>query len=408
MRYDLHLRKDMINKIQNVVSDIKQWNQETSADADEIKKMSEFVGFFQHCSIPDRPFTIGGADGSGEFPVATYGDSYIYLVNALARLYTAAQDGLKELEASDSRLSELLWLPEDAEVRDKRYEDFFANLAGMPLLDLCRESDYLSLRQDVTGTICTPEELVNLIVKPPAHDANNVRIHLMTAAEVCCIIKILKSGFTPTYLLADTTLTLPLIRQRGCLFFELVKRYCCKFARQSGVAFFAISKSHTIPHMEQLEEMINNLGGQEHWYLRIPTVEEDGFRPDFLGARGVPPIGGVTYIFRLHRNVPPFRLDMDKFYWKENIWSKDKDVMAQRERQIFRDLDFASHDQRSYGYPYPIKASHDFVSLTQAERVALRKQIIDAAERVGLKRRNFIDSSMLTGHRLGGDYGKVN
>lgn len=399
MRYDLHLRQDMINKIQNVVSDIKQWNQETSADDDEIKKIGALVGFFEHCSIPDRTFTIGGADGSGEFPVAAYGDSYIYLVNALARLYTAAPDGLKELEVADGRLSELLWLPEDAEEKDKRYEAFFADLASMPLIDLCQESDYLGLRCDVTGTIYTPDELVNLLVKPPAHDANNVRIHLMTAAEVCCLIRILKSNVKPTYLLADTTLTLPLIRQRGCLFFELVKRYCCKLARQSGVAFFAISKSHTIPHMEQLEEMINNLAGQEHWYMRIPTLEDDGFRPEFLGARGVPPIGGVTYIFRLHRNVPPLRLDMDKFFWKENIWSKDKDVMAQRERQIFRDLDFASHDQRSFGYPYPIKASHDFVSFTQAERAALRKQIIDAAERVGLKRRNFIDSSMLTGHR---------
>ena len=68
------------------------------------------------------------------------------------------------------------------------------------------------------------------------------------------------------------------------------------------------------------------------------------------------------------------------------------------ETKIFEDLDYASHDQRSYGYPYPIKAAHDRASLTQAERIALRKQIIDAAVRSGMKRSLFRDVSKSTGH----------
>ena len=73
--------------------------------------------------------------------------------------------------------------------------------------------------------------------------------------------------------------------------------------------------------------------------------------------------------------------------------------MRKHEIQLFRDLDFASHDQRCYGYPYPIKACHDMASLTNAERIALRKQIIDAAIEKGLKRKNFIDPSIQTGHK---------
>ena len=92
------------------------------------------------------------------------------------------------------------------------------------------------------------------------------------------------------------------------------------------------------------------------------------------------------------------RLDMDFEYWQEHIWSEDKELMRCREQQLFRDLDFASHDQRCYGYPYPIKACHDLASLTNDERVALRKQIINEAVKAGLKRKNFVDPSIQTGH----------
>jgi hypothetical protein len=73
--------------------------------------------------------------------------------------------------------------------------------------------------------------------------------------------------------------------------------------------------------------------------------------------------------------------------------------MREREMRIVRDLDFASHDQRCYGYPYPIKACHDMASLTEAERVAFRKKVIDEAVANGLKRKNFLDPSIPAGHK---------
>lgn len=399
MRFDLNFRQDFRSKVQTIVEDIKAWNYETTADENEILQMANFLSFFEHCPFPDYPFTVGGADSSGEFPLVSYSDSFVYLVTARTRLYASTLEGwLKEIETKDSEIIELLLVSEDQKEADKKYEEFFSSLVGMSLLELCEKSDYLDLRNHNSAKRISPKELTRLIVKPPAHDASNIRINIMTAAEMCTILRVLNSDIKPTYLLADTTLTLPLIKQHGCLFFELVKRYVTQLAIEKEVAFFAISKSHGMPHMDQLEEMIKEKGSEEHWYLRIPTLEQDRYRPEFLGTRGIPPVGAVTYIFRFHKTTPPMRLDMDIKYWKKNVWHSDNEVMTKRETQIFRDLDFASHEQRVYGYPYPIKASHDMVSLTEAERLSLKKQFIDAAEKNGLKRRNFVNASMLTGH----------
>jgi hypothetical protein len=90
--------------------------------------------------------------------------------------------------------------------------------------------------------------------------------------------------------------------------------------------------------------------------------------------------------------VPVLRLDFDAGYWADNL-SNEVSV-----RKVFEALDYCSHDQRCFGYPYPVKAGHDRASLTDAERVALRKQLIDEAVRAGLKRSLFRDASAATGH----------
>ncbi|MHC5599147.1 MAG: hypothetical protein ACYTXC_24910 [Nostoc sp.] len=72
---------------------------------------------------------------------------------------------------------------------------------------------------------------------------------------------------------------------------------------------------------------------------------------------------------------------------------------CKNERNIFEDLDYASHDQRVYGYPYPIKAAHDRASLTNAERVGLRKQLVAQAIASGINPNLFRDASQATGHR---------
>jgi hypothetical protein len=92
------------------------------------------------------------------------------------------------------------------------------------------------------------------------------------------------------------------------------------------------------------------------------------------------------------------RLDVDLNFWKARLRARTEDETQAHEQAMFQDIDYASHDQRAYGYPYPIKACHDRTSMTMAERVALRKQIVDAAVAAGMKRTLFKDVSVATGH----------
>jgi hypothetical protein len=86
-------------------------------------------------------------------------------------------------------------------------------------------------------------------------------------------------------------------------------------------------------------------------------------------------------------------MDIDRCYWESHF--RD-DPSA--ELLLFGELDYASHDQRAFGYPYPIKACHDRVRLSMNERAALKKQIIEAAVAQGMKRSLFRDVSSATGH----------
>lgn len=405
MHYDIHFRSDVVDKIKNVVDDIHAWNDEDNTSPNEIEKLSEFVQVFEHCPVPDRPFLVAGADGSGDFPCVTYGDSVVYLVTAMSRLYAASPSGLVERKVSSNDIVDFLWLPEDKEKAKKQYQKFFAQLIGESLETVCQDSDYYHLTKIYGGGVPSPVDLIETLILPSAHDSSNISIQLLNTAESGALIRLMRTIDStnvkkePIYLLEDTTMALPLVSSKKTLFFEIAKRYACKIGRDLGITYMTISKSHNMPHMDLIEDMIRKKAPTgEHWFMRMPVRKVGESKPTFLGTRMVPPPGAVTYLFKFHKTTQPMRLDIDFEFWANNIWSDNKEIMSSREKQIFRDLDFASHDQRCYGYPYPIKACHDMVSLTQAERVALRKQFIDEAVKAGLKRKNFVDPSILTGH----------
>jgi hypothetical protein len=201
----------------------------------------------------------------------------------------------------------------------------------------------------------------------------------------------------------DGTFSLPFVSRRDAsLFYEHLKRLCCVKARAQNIGFFALSKSHGLPAMELIEELARTRAGleqgsvAEHWYLRLPVPNVDKWA--FPLTRRLPPVGAVSYLFRLHRTTPVMRLDMDRVFWREQILGQNEHEICLNEQRVFEDLDYVSHDQRCYGYPYPIKAGHDRGSLTQGERVAFRKQIIHQAVRAGMKHSLFRDASMVTGH----------
>lgn len=407
MHFDIHFRSDVVDKIKDVVEDIHTWNINDKTSSSEIEELSEFVQGFEHCPIPDHPFLIGGADGSGDFPCVCYGDSVVYLVTAMSRLYAATPNGLTEKNVSNNDIVDFLWLPEDRAKARSQYLSFFAELVGESIEHICEESDYYQLTKRYIGSVPSPIDLIDTLITPPTHEANNISIQLLNTAEAGALVRLMRFLDTsrendePIYILEDTTMALPLVTSKSTLFFEIAKRYACKIGRDAGIMYATISKSHNMPHMDLIEDMVKKkIPSGEHWFMRLPVSEKSiGDRKlAFLGTRAIPPVGAVTYLFKFHRTTQPMRLDMDFEFWKNNVWSENKELMSTRERQIFRDLDFASHDQRCYGYPYPIKACHDMVSLTKEERVAMRKQIIDEAVKAGLNRKKFVDPSILTGH----------
>jgi hypothetical protein len=184
------------------------------------------------------------------------------------------------------------------------------------------------------------------------------------------------------------------------LFYEHLKRLCCVEAKKKRTVFIALTQSHGISSIEQFEELSSkkaygeNGEVAEHWYLRLPVQGVDRWQSSLTQGKRLPPAGAVTYLLRFHRKSPIFRLDLDRDYWIEYIRGKSEDETALNEQMLFNTLDYTSHDQRSFGTPYPLYSVNQRVARTRAERIALRRQIVDAAVKAGMKRSLFRETSV--------------
>ena len=117
------------------------------------------------------------------------------------------------------------------------------------------------------------------------------------------------------------TMSLPFVqREKQSLFFEHLRRLCCVRARARGVCFGALSKSHGLPSGVRLEDAAREKLGvadPDHWFLRIPDLERDGWSPWPPDGPRVPPVGAVSFLVRLHRSTPIMRFDLDARFWEE-------------------------------------------------------------------------------------------
>ena len=267
---------------------------------------------------------------------------------------------------------------------------------GRSVDEVLAGSDYAELGRRGRGDAAARRS--GLIV-PPAHDAGNVGVQLRTTAELAAALQLIESVPEGALVLTDGTMSLPFVqRDKQSLFFEHLRRFCCVRARARGVCFAALSKSHGLPSGVRLEDAAREklaVAEPEHWFLRVPDAARDGWSPWPPDGPRVPPAGAVSFLVRLHRSTPIMRVDVDARFWDEQMGGT-RNVEASR---FFGALDYASHDQRCYGYPYPIKAAHDRGSLTEHERTVLRQQLVEAAVQAGMRRSSFRDPSQLTGHR---------
>lgn len=405
MHYDLHVRAGMRERLGKLAGQMRAWEEAPRIDGEDRQRLLAAIQFFNHTTTAD-PFRIAGIDGSGDFPSLAYGDSFVYSTVAHSTVYeTVTGTGLREVATPVAPVIEFTWIPEEAERRRQAWDEAFAILGGRDIPSVIEQSDYRVLKAATSGRQTSSAQLLELLIRPHASDSANVAIQLRSTGELGAAARLLEANLGIRYLLTDGTLSLPLITRRDVsLFYEHLKRLCCVLATRHGVGLLAISKSHGLPAMEVVEELAREKAElptrqvAEHWYLRLPFRGIDTWVFALAEGRQLPPVGAMTYLFRLHRNVPVFRFDLDLEYWRTHIRGSSEAQTLANEQRLLGDLDYASHDQRCFGYPYPIKAGHDRASLTQAERVALRKQIVEAAVAAGLRRSMFRDASAATGH----------
>lgn len=399
MRFDLHLRGAVKAQVTEVAERMASWEHKEVLTEEHRELIRAAITPFPHQTTA-AALTVAGVDGSGDFPALAYADSFVYLSTAAAAVYREdATAGLREEELLEP-IVELTWLPEEEEARGRSLLDSFSRVAGMPVREVIEASDYSVLKARACGWRGDSAAVERKLIRPHASDAGNLSIQLRSVAELAAGLRALERIPSGGLLLMDGTLSLPFVsRPELSLFHEHLKRLLCVKARKQGVAVVWISKSAGLSGGGTLEELareaLKATGPSEHWYLRL----ERGSTLAAMISSRLPPPGAVTYLVRTHRNVPLLRVDVDKEWWQQTVSGASQVETTTAEAQLMGSLDYAGHDQRSYGYPYPIKAAHDRASLTKQERLALRKQLIDAAVLAGMKRRLFRDPSRLTGHR---------
>lgn len=402
MRFSIHLNQKLGEQLEAVTQKMRDWENLQRMDSLQTSEVRHHIQPFTH-TTQASDLVVGAIDGSGEYPLLTYSDAFIYLTLAHGVVYKAeSKHGLREVDLFDP-VMHLAWIPEDKNQGPIALEEALEALAGMSLREVIGMSDYRDLKAQEGGGKQSVDELYKGLVRPHASDSGNLAIQLRTTGELGAALKLIRSDQAPRIVLVDTTSSLPLVGSSSSLFYEHLKRLCAVEALERSIGFMALSKSHGMPGMEQLEtlarEVLGSPGVAEHWYLRVPVPDEDGWELPLAEGRRVPPPGAVSYLVRFHRSIPVMRLDLDRAYWQRHIQGDTPQQTLANEQQLFGALDYMSHDQRSYGYPYPLKAAHDRASLTQEERVALRKQVIDQAVAAGLRPNLFRDAAQLTGHR---------
>lgn len=402
MHFDIHLRSSIQKQIERMVTEMKSHEEFQRISEEEIEQIRCNLNFFSH-STTREGLRIAGVDGSGDFPALSYADSFVYFAFAQGTIFESDPTcGLKEVSPIQEPVTHFAWIPEEQKERAKAFDQAFSSLAGVPMNSVVSESDY----RIIADNNLHPRDYIKGLIRPHASDSGNIAIQLRASGELGAAYRLLQTQKSLDYVLIDGTFSLPFLgRGDVSLFHEHLKRLCCVQARRAGVGFFALSKSHGMPATDLLEEIAREKAGleegkvAEHWFLRLPVPKVDKWSFALVESRSIPPRGAVSYLVRFHKNTPIMRLDMDLGYWKDVVRGASDQETEINEAKIFSDLDYASHDQRCYGYPYPVKAGHDRASLTKPERVALRNQIIDAAVKAGMKRALFQDASIATGHR---------
>jgi hypothetical protein len=383
MNYDF-LSRRFSECARHAVSDFRRLVEEGEPNKIELNDLLTQVRAFGHTTALEREFLVAGVDGSGESPVFQQDDVFMHFVVAAGTVFqtaSARQHKLSTITIDDAIHADFVALRDEAKVVRSAYARYIERIVGITPTAMAERSDYVDVfnRESRRRRIRLEDIVFSRMTLPKASEIASHAYQIRTLAELAMAIRLLEHR--PDYLLIDTSLVYFLLGETIFLP-ELLKRYLVCRALEQGTCVVALCKSHNIPNGTLIARRVKEqLGLPDHWYVRLPSEALGEARLPWLEEKEVPPRLGVSYLFKFHATDFPMRIDLDAAWWNQRICGDEA-----AELRLFRHLDFTCHDSRSYGYPYPLHASHRRSALTRQERLALRDVVIRLAAEQGILR----------------------
>ncbi|WP_309492724.1 hypothetical protein [Candidatus Hecatella orcuttiae] len=358
----------------------------------------------------ENDFLIGAVDGSGMAPVVQYEDVFLYLITVGLTVHnTGTNDGrimeLKELRnqgyiPDGGRLTVAFWSSFDEDVLWQNFVDYVKRvylINDLNNLLVPYFIDYTKGKLDSVDKILRKygkSDISDFVISPPVHLPERILDMLRWSAEISMAKRALDSNLNLKYVILDTTLTLlfPARYDYPHLLHDYMLRDLCFRARKEGVIVMALSKSHTIPGGEKIIQLARRKYGPDaHWFCRIPGNDDPGGKLKICRKRRIPPELGVTYLFSFTSSMPAFRVDFDRRWWESKIYDNNAEKMRMNEINIFREIDFMSHDARWYGYPCPPAFAHLSCSLTREDRDLFYERVIEIGKEEGFSEESLLN-----------------
>lgn len=86
MRFDLNLRSVVKEQMRELAKEMQTWQVQTRIDETEVERISNSIGVFEH-TTSRTDLRVAGVDGTGDFPILTYADSFVYLSSFIPRSF---------------------------------------------------------------------------------------------------------------------------------------------------------------------------------------------------------------------------------------------------------------------------------------------------------------------------------
>lgn len=388
------------SQIQQIAETMKQYEETPALSEEERLLLFDRIRFFHHSTKQDNLF-FGAAKGGGDFPSVIYGNSYVYVTVANSILFrTDRVSGLVEVKTGIEPQVNVSLLHQASERTSFQLDEVFADLCGMPIAEVIENSDYQNLKIPDKNKGSGADFLYQNLIRPPESDSGNLSIQLRSTAEYGATFKLIRSAEDCNYILLDGTLSLPFVtRPDASLFYEHLKRLCCVEAHRKKIGLLFLSANHGVVEAKLLENLAREKSSLptdapvEHCFFRFPVPKVDEWQGTLTEKYRIPPAGAVTYLVWLHKNFPAYRLDVDRSFWLDFVYGNTDAETERNEQKLFEILDYLCHEQRSFGFPYPLRAVQNRLAMSRAERTGLRKQIIDRCVEYGMKRALFREAS---------------